>query len=184
MAAAVATVAAGDVSEKRLVELMTGRTIEALYPTIDHQPGRVMLRTEGLTLASGRVHDVSIDVRAGRGRRAGRDWSAPANRRSAAPSSGWSRSRAAPSRSAAKSSPHPTPRGMLDRGVVYIPPDRREEGLVAMRLGAREHVAGRARPARVQPARSSCAAGWKGATVREIAQRLNLRPLNIERQVA
>ena len=44
---AVATVAAGDVSESRLVELMTGRTIDALYPTIDHQPGPVMLQTDG-----------------------------------------------------------------------------------------------------------------------------------------
>src|SRR4029079_255990 len=50
---AVATVAAGDVSESRLVELMTGRTIDALYPTIDQQPGQIMLQTEALTLVNG-----------------------------------------------------------------------------------------------------------------------------------
>ncbi|MCD6031872.1 MAG: sugar transporter ATP-binding protein, partial [Thermomicrobiales bacterium] len=61
----VATVGAGEVSEIRLVELMTGRTIEALYPAVAYQPGAVMLRTQGLTLPSGRVHDVSIEVRAG-----------------------------------------------------------------------------------------------------------------------
>src|SRR5215212_8704437 len=55
---AVATIAADDISESRLVELMTG-------PTIDHQPGPVMLQTVALTLLNGRVHDASIDVRAG-----------------------------------------------------------------------------------------------------------------------
>ena len=44
----VATVAAGDVSEPRLVELMTGRTIEALYPTIRNDQVRSCCRPMAL----------------------------------------------------------------------------------------------------------------------------------------
>src|SRR6185312_351892 len=45
----IATVDAKATSEDRLVELMTGRVISEIYPTIPHAPGDVMLRIESLT---------------------------------------------------------------------------------------------------------------------------------------
>ncbi len=178
----VATVGAGEVSEIRLVELMTGRTIEALYPAVEYQPGAVMLRTEGLTLPSGRVHDVSIEVRAGEiVGLAGLVGSGKSEIGRAV--FGLEPIARGTIEVAGQVVAHPTPRGMLDRGVVYIPPDRREEGLVAMR-SVRENM-------------SLASLGLSGfsrfgllrrrlerLTVRDIARRLNLRPLNVERQVA
>jgi ribose transport system ATP-binding protein len=178
----VTTVEAGGISESRLVELMTGRTIEALYPTIDHRPGSVMLQTRGLTLPTGRVRDVSIEVRAGEvvglaglvgsGKsEIGRGIYGLEPIASGSVAIG------------AASVSHPTPRTMLDRGVVYIPPDRREEGLVATRP-VRENMSLAALGLPAFSRFGMLRRRLEGRLVRDIAQRLNLRPLNIERQVA
>jgi ribose transport system ATP-binding protein len=179
---AVATVAAGDVSEFRLVELMTGRTIDALYPTINQQPGPVMLQAVALTLVNGRVRDVSIDVRAGE-----------VVGLAGLVGSGKSEiGRAVFGLEPIASGSiviegdvvrHPSPRGMLDRGVIYIPPDRREEGLVAMRP-VRENMSLAALSLPMFSRLGILRRRLEGRTVRVIAQRLNLRPLNVERQVA
>ena len=44
----VATVDGKSTSEDRLVELMTGRVIQDIYPVVAHRPGDVVLRTERL----------------------------------------------------------------------------------------------------------------------------------------
>jgi ribose transport system ATP-binding protein len=178
----VATVAAGEVSETRLVELMTGRTIEALYPAIDYQPNSVMLRAEGLTLASGRVHNVSIDVRAGEVvGLAGLVGSGKSEIGRAI--FGLESIERGTVQIGGETVAHPTPRDMLDRGVVYIPPDRREEGLVAMRP-VRENMSLAALGLPAFSRLGLLRRRLEGTTVRNIAQRLNLRPLNVERQVA
>ena len=178
----VATVAAGDVSESRLVELMTGRTIDTLYPAIVHQPGQVMLQTVGLTLASGRVQDVSIDVRAGEVvGLAGLVGSGKSEIGRAV----FGLEPIASGRVAIGGDvvSHPTPRGMLERGVVYIPPDRREEGLIVMRP-VRENMSLAALGLPMFSRLGFLRRRVEGRTVREIAKRLNLRPLNVEREVA
>jgi ribose transport system ATP-binding protein len=178
----VATVSAGEVSETRLVELMTGRTIEALYPAVDYQPGRVMLRTEGLTLPNGRVHDVSIEVRAGEiVGLAGLVGSGKSEIGRAV--FGLEPIARGTVEVGGEAVPRPTPRGMLDRGVVYIPPDRREEGLVAMRP-VRENMSLASLGLPAFSRFGLLRRRLEGLTVRDIAQRLNLRPLNVERQVA
>ena len=178
----VTTVAAGGISEQRLVELMTGRTIEALYPTVLANPQRVMVEVTGLTLANGRVHDVSIAVRAGEivglaglvG--AGKSEVGRAIFGAESPTQG---SIAIAGQVVA----NPSPGAMLARGVVYIPPDRRAEGLVATR-SVRENIslASLDRPdfSRMGLLRR----GEERKIVRDVAQRLSLRPPNVERQVA
>ena len=89
--------------------------------------------------------------------------------------------RASPSRR--EMSPAATPRAMLDRGIFYMPPDRRERGPGDGPRRAREHRPAVARPAAPSPARLFLAAGASGAQTRELAQRLNLQPLNVERPV-
>ena len=61
----IGTVDAASVSEEQLVEMMTGRTFEALFPSIDHQPGKILLETKGLTTENQRVIDANFVVRAG-----------------------------------------------------------------------------------------------------------------------
>jgi ribose transport system ATP-binding protein len=179
---AVATVAAGDISESRLVELMTGRTIDALYPTIDHRPGSVMLQTVALTLVNGRVHEASIDVRAGEVVGvAGLVGSGKSEIGRAV--FGLELIASGSIAIAGQVVPHPTPRGMLDRGVIYIPPDRREEGLVATR-SVRENMSLAALSLPLFSRLGLVRRRLERRTVRAIAQRLNLRPLNVERQVA
>ena len=178
----VDTVPAGGVSEQRLVELMTGRTIEALYPTVQGNPERVMVEVNGLKLPSGRVHDVSITVRAGEivglaglvgsGKsEVGRAifGAEPISRGSIA--------------IGGQVVGHPSPGEMLARGVVYIPPDRRAEGLVSTR-SVRENMSLASLDRPTFSRMGLLRRREERRVVREVAQRLNLRPPNVERQVA
>lgn len=61
----VTTINSGEVSETELVELMTGRKIDILFPQIPHRPAQKVLELEHLTLANGTVSDVGIFARAG-----------------------------------------------------------------------------------------------------------------------
>jgi ribose transport system ATP-binding protein len=161
---------------------MTGRTIEALYPAITYQPEQVMLRTNGLTLASGRVRDVSIEVRAGEVvGLAGLVGSGKSEIGRAV--YGLEPLQGGTVEVAGELVSHPTPGEMLERGVVYVPPDRREEGLVAMR-SVRENMSLGALGLPAFSRLGILRRRLEGSTVRDIARRLNLRPMNIERQVA
>ena len=61
----ITTVAAADVSESDLVELMTGRKIDVLFPHIAHRRAKSCSRSSTLTLADRSVNDVSFHARAG-----------------------------------------------------------------------------------------------------------------------
>ena len=52
-------------SEGELIEMMTGRKIELLFPTIAHRPARSPLQTTGLDSRRRGVADVSFHARAG-----------------------------------------------------------------------------------------------------------------------
>jgi ribose transport system ATP-binding protein len=60
----VGTVEGDDINENRLVEMMTGKTIDAYFPTIQHMPGRVTVEVKHLSTA-GIVDSVSMHLRAG-----------------------------------------------------------------------------------------------------------------------
>lgn len=75
-----------------------------------------------------------------------------------------------------------TPGAMLEHGLFYVPPDRREEGLVMVR-SVRENVA---LPALGRPPLSRRGVLDRAAErkmVRALSERLNLQPRNIERDV-
>jgi ribose transport system ATP-binding protein len=61
----IRTLDAATVSDGELVELMTGRRIDVLFPTITHKPGAVMLDVQSLTTADGTVRGVDFYARAG-----------------------------------------------------------------------------------------------------------------------
>ena len=178
----VATLGVGEASERKLVELMTGRPVEALYPTIRHEPGQTLLRTVGLTLANGRVGDVSIAARAGE--IVGIAGLVGSGKSEVARAIyGLDPIASGTVEVGGERVAKPTPKGMLERGVVYVPPDRRDEGLVMARP-VRENVS---LAALDLPLFSRCGflrRGRERQHVAAVAQRLNLRPLAIERQVA
>jgi len=177
----VATLNVADVSEARLVELMTGRLIAQIFPAIARRAGPAVLEVNGLTTAAGAVADVSIRVRAG-------------EIVGLAGLVGCGKSEVA--RACFGVEPIArgevafdgedvtgmSPRQMLDRGFFYVPPDRRHEGLIMVR-GARENIS---LPSLDQPRFSSGMflnrRAEKAQSI-ELAGRLNLHPLNIERAV-
>jgi ribose transport system ATP-binding protein len=73
-------------------------------------------------------------------------------------------------------------RGMLDLGAFYLPPDRREEGLVMMR-SVRENVALPWLGARPFTRFGFLDRGSERGKVRDVVDRLNLQPRNIERDL-
>src|SRR6185437_9740723 len=125
----VATLDVAEVDEDRLIELMTGRVITQIFPAIAYRPGEMLLEAEHLTTAKGEVRDFSFSVRAGEivgiaglvG--CGKSEAGRACFGIEALSGGRVRFRGAEVTSAA-------PREMLARGVFYLPPDRRTEGLL------------------------------------------------------
>ncbi|MCO5065256.1 MAG: sugar ABC transporter ATP-binding protein [Rhizobiaceae bacterium] len=178
----IASGAMADVSDKRLVELMTGREIDLLFPEMHHRPAKPLLEVSSLRTENGRVRDVSITVHAG-------------EVVGLAGLVGCGKSeigRAVFGLDAVESGrivvkgeeiEKPVPSEMLDRGLCYFPSDRGAEGL-AMPRAVRENAS---MAAILEPAFSS-----KGllrrknerSIVQNIAERLQLRPRNIERRVA
>jgi len=61
----VKTLDAAGVTDSELVELMTGRKIDVLFPTIAHRPAAVAVDVENLAVADGSVAGVDFHARAG-----------------------------------------------------------------------------------------------------------------------
>lgn len=124
----IGTVKAESISEDKLVEMMTGRTFEALFPTIKHEPGRALLEMTGLTIENRSVIDADFVVRAGEvvgvaglvG--CGKSELARAAFGLEAVSSGTITLYGSPIED-------PSPSYMLNEGLCYFPSDRVAEGL-------------------------------------------------------
>lgn len=167
--------------EEDLVRLMTGRVIEQIFPDIRFRPGKPMLEVDHLTTAGGAVNGVSLHVR--RGEIVGLAGLVGSGKSEVAracfglvPISGG---RIAFAGEPVTGLP---PRRMLDKGFFYVPADRRDEGLMMMR-SVRENVA---LPALSTPDFSRgvlLRRDAESARIRDLAQRLNLQPLRVEREV-
>lgn len=167
--------------EEDLVRLMTGRVIEQIFPDIRFRPGEPMLEADHLTTAGGAVNGVSLHVR--RGEIVGLAGLVGSGKSEVAracfgliPISGG---RIAFAGESVTGLP---PRRMLDKGFFYVPADRRDEGLMMMR-SVRENVA---LPALSTPDFSRgflLRRDAESARVRDLAKRLNLQPLRVEREV-
>ena len=167
--------------EEDLVRLMTGRVIEQIFPDIRFRPGEPMLEVDHLTTAGGAVNGVSLHVR--RGEIVGLAGLVGSGKSEVAracfgllPISGG---RIAFAGESVTGLP---PRRMLDKGFFYVPADRRDEGLMMMR-SVRENVA---LPALSTPDFSRgflLRRDAESARVRDLAKRLNLQPLRVEREV-
>lgn len=123
----IGTVKANEISPKALVEMMTGRKIDEIYPPIARNPGDITLKVSGLK-ASG-VAGVDIDVRAGEvlgvaglvGSGKSRAWRAVM---------GLTPTLAGRVTLKGQDVTGAQTRKLIDGGVFYLPPDRKSEGLM------------------------------------------------------
>ena len=177
----ITTVHAADVSDRRLIELMTGRAVEALFPEIRASPGAILFETEGLSLATGLVKDASIHVRAGEVVGiAGLVGCGKSELIRAA--FGLEAITAGAIRHRGQALHGLTPRAALRAGICYFPSDRVAEGL-ALSRPVRENVS---------MASLDCAAFARGPVLRRaeerrlvqrIVDKLRLTPSRIEQSV-
>lgn len=178
----IATEQVREIDEDRLITLMTGREALNIYPRIEHRPGPEALALEHASAASGRFRDLSISVRSGEivglaglvgcGKSAvGRTLFGEQRL-----GSGELRVFGKPVRSVSQ-------QAMLDAGVVYLPPDRRRQGLVLNRSVKENATLSCLKlPAfTVGPVLKGRAEKTK---VKQVLDRLKLRPALLDRSVS
>ncbi|HKY93932.1 MAG TPA: sugar ABC transporter ATP-binding protein, partial [Kiloniellales bacterium] len=177
----VATVDARTTSEGELLRLMTGRKISEIFPRVRQQPGETLLEIEHLSTARGTVADASLVAR--RGEIVGLAGLVGSGKSEIARACfGLVPVVDGAVRFKGETVTNATTREMLRRGLFYLPPDRRDEGLMTMRP-ARENMA---LTALNEPDfRSGPFLNLRGerAKTRELAGRVDLRPPKIERAV-
>lgn len=176
----VATVRADDVSQDGLIQLMSGRAVESLYPRVQPRPGRPILRLANASTA--RIRDVSIVVHereivgiaglVGSGK-------ADIGRVCV----GLVGLRAGSVEIRGKAVAKPSVRSALDSGVVYYPSDRRREGLLYNRSVA-ENITLSALEQRRFRLGGFLRKGREREFVASIIRRLSIRPANPSRSVA
>ena len=174
----VATLEVAAVDDERLLQLMTGRVISQVFPKIEYRPGRQLLEISDLTTADHSVRGLSLAVRAGEVvGLAGLVGSG----KSVAGRACFGLERIASGRVMfdGRDVTGRSPREMLDFGAFYLPPDRRDEGLVMMR-SVRENVSLPWLAARPFSRFGFLDRGGERSKVRDLADRLNLQPRNIE----
>jgi ribose transport system ATP-binding protein len=177
----VATLGIAEVDDERLLQLMTGRVISQVFPKIEFRPGPPVLEISELTTVDRSVKELSLEVRSGEVvGLAGLIGSG----KSGVGRACFGLERLASGRVLfnGKDVTGRSPREMLDLGVFYLPPDRREEGLVITR-SIRENIS--------LPWLGSPPFAHFGFVDRrseramacELADRLNLQPRNPEQDV-
>ena len=126
------TVQASNVEETQLVEMMTGRKIDALFPEIAANTGEAMLEVRDLSTADGRLADVNFEVRAGE--IVGVAGLVGCGKSELARAVfGLDKVSTGELHVLGERVARPTPTNMLKRGVCYFPSDRVAEGLALSR---------------------------------------------------
>ena len=175
------TVDARETSENSLVQLMTGREVGEIFPARAARPaGDVVLTIEDLTTRDGTVADVSLQVRAGEiVGLAGLVGSGKSELLQAA--FGATAIAAGRVRYLGRDSTGQGPGKNIRDGFLYLPPDRRTEGLMMMRP-ARENIALPALDTRPFSHGPVLTPGGERRFAGELADRINLQPRQIERR--
>ena len=177
----IATLDAKTANDDKLIELMTGRVISQIFPTIEYRPGSPLLEVDDLALASGALRKVSLNVRAGEiVGLAGLVGSGKSEVGRAC--FGLEEITAGRITFAGEDVTGLGVRDMLGRGVFYLPSDRREEGLVMAR-NVRENIAVGSLD---QPAFAGMVLLKRAAERKrtlDLARRVDLRPLRMDRDL-
>jgi ribose transport system ATP-binding protein len=177
----VGTVNIDDVSEATLVEMMTGRTMGALYPKVTYDPKEVRLEVAGLSTDDGSVNEASLHVRGGE--IAGIAGLAGCGKGEVARAVfGLTSIASGTVRKDGRLISDPTPTAMLRIGVCYFPSDRNTEGLALNRpILENASMASLDLPTLARNGWLYLAAERKH--VREALRHLGVRPLVIEYRV-
>ncbi|WP_284272996.1 sugar ABC transporter ATP-binding protein [Bradyrhizobium iriomotense] len=175
----VRTLEAAGVQDADLVELMTGRKIDGLFPTFDHKPGRVAIEVQGLSAARGAVCDVDFVAHAG-------------EITGIAGLVGCGKSELVRAIYGLEQIEHGeirlhdvaqntlSPRHSLRRGVVYFPANRATEGLALARV-VRENASMSSLDVREIARLGLLDTRNERSLVQQAVDRLKLRPPNLER---
>jgi len=177
----IATITAAEGDEDRLIRLMTGRVINQVFPKIDFRPAEKLIELDNLTTDDGSVVELSLQVRAGE--IVGLAGLVGCGKSEAGRACfGLEPVAAGMIRFEGDDVTGLQPRAMLDRGLFYLPPDRRAEGLVMPR-SVRENVALPWLQVRPFSRFGFLDRHGERSAVLDLARRLDLDPLNIERDV-
>ncbi len=177
----ITTVDAKTTPEDELVRLMTGRVIGEIFPTVTASPGEVRLEIDGLSTVSGSVRDASLVVRAGEiVGLAGLVGCGKSEVMRAA--FGLEPVAAGRVRLHGVDVTGLSPKKLLRRGLLYLPPDRREEGLVMMR-SCRENMSLAALDRRPFGFGLFVDRGGEAREAGRLAERIQLHPMRPDRAV-
>lgn len=136
--AVVDTVDAQTTSEMELVHLMVGRVVGEIFPKIDFNPGKILLEVNNLHTANQAVRDVSIRVR--KGEIVGLAGLVGSGKSDFAQACFGANAISGGSVSLDDRDVTRKPiRFILDHGMLYLPADRRTDGLLMMR-SMRENI--------------------------------------------
>jgi ribose transport system ATP-binding protein len=177
----IATLDAKSCTDDQLIELMTGRRISQVFPTIKFSPGEELLKISRLTLASGTVREV--DMRVDAGEVVGIAGLVGSGKSDVGRACFGLEPIASGTISFLGQITNGLPvRSMLARGMFYMPSDRRAEGLLLMR-GARENIA---LPSLERPdfsGRIFLRRENERRLTAALAKKVELKPLNLERDL-
>ncbi|MEO8038430.1 MAG: ATP-binding cassette domain-containing protein, partial [Betaproteobacteria bacterium] len=177
----IGTVDAKTTTEERLIEMMTGRTISEIYPSIANNPGEVLLEVEGLTSNAG-IRDASITVR--RGEVVGLAGLVGSGKSELVRAVfGVDRITAGRVRFKGEDVTHASPGRMLARGLFYLPPDRKAEGLV-LPFTARANIALPALRSKLKGFMGLLSGARRDALTRTAGEQVELTERNAGRVVA
>lgn len=175
----IETVDAKTTNEDELVRLMTGRIVGQIFPNIEFIPGETLLEAVELTTADRSVNEVSLSVR--RGEIVGLAGLVGSGKsRFGQACFGASPLASGSIKFKGEQYRRPRTKHMLDQGLLYLPSDRRREGLMMMR-SARENMA------LASLGTKPFSNGWfldrRGEVdmVNSLSRRLNLSPNRVER---
>ncbi|MEQ9261292.1 MAG: sugar ABC transporter ATP-binding protein [Roseovarius sp.] len=177
----VGTVDADEVSEAKLIEMMTGRTFEAMFPHIEKRFGETLLRTTGLTTRNHLVEKADFHIRAGEvvgiaglvG--CGKSELARAIFGLEEVESGQIELMGA-------KVTNPTPARMLKRGLCYFPSDRVAEGL-ALPRPVRENMTLAALDLKAFASGGILKTRSERSIARDMIRRLTVAPADPEKRV-
>lgn len=168
-------------SEAELVKRMLGREMTQLYPIINSQAGEPILEINNLSSASQRLRDVSIVAREGEiVGLAGLVGSGKSEIIRAA--FGLGKIDSGTVRLRGKETNGQPPAKMLEAGFMYLPPDRRNEGLMMMH-SCRENMTIAALRERDYSRRGWLNKRRERKSVLELSRRMELHPMAPERAV-
>jgi ribose transport system ATP-binding protein len=178
----IATVKTHRVTDKELVEMMTGRVIDQIFPRIEHKPSKTVLSLSNVTTTNKSVRNVSMTFKAGEiVGLAGLVGSGKSKIMRAC--YGIEGVQAGTLNFEGKPIDKVTPSRMLGAGMFYIPPDRRNEGLIMTR-NVRENITIAAlSTVKLSTFTMFLKRKAEHNLAQELSHRLNLHPLKIERRV-